>query len=42
MAAPRGRALANELVDGAGNSCSTCLPVDPTLHWANPPGGNAP
>jgi spore coat protein A len=31
----------NELVDGAGKSLPHLLPVDPTLHWANPPGGNA-
>jgi spore coat protein A len=29
----------NELVDGAGNFLPHLLPVDPTLHWANPPGG---
>jgi FtsP/CotA-like multicopper oxidase with cupredoxin domain len=29
----------NELVDGNGNYLSHLLPVDPTLHWANPPGG---
>ncbi|HMQ30723.1 MAG TPA: multicopper oxidase [Chloroflexaceae bacterium] len=29
----------NELVDGAGNYLPHLLPVDPTLHWANPPGG---
>jgi spore coat protein A len=31
----------NDLVDGAGNYLSHLLPVDPTLHWANPPGGTA-
>lgn len=31
----------NELVDGNGNYLSHLLPVDPTLHWANPPGGTA-
>ena len=31
----------NELVDGAGKFLPHLLPVDPTLHWANPPGGNA-
>jgi spore coat protein A, manganese oxidase len=31
----------NELVDGAGNYLPHLLPVDPTLHWANPPGGVA-
>ena len=30
----------NELVDGAGRFLPHLLPVDPTLHWANPPGGN--
>ena len=30
----------NELMDGAGNYVPHLLPVDPTLHWANPPGGN--
>ncbi|HET6952970.1 MAG TPA: multicopper oxidase [Acidimicrobiales bacterium] len=29
----------NELVDGSGNFLPHLLPVDPTLHWANPPGG---
>ncbi len=29
----------NELVDGNGNYLAHLLPVDPTLHWANPPGG---
>jgi spore coat protein A, manganese oxidase len=29
----------NELVDENGNYLSHLLPVDPTLHWANPPGG---
>ena len=29
----------NELVDANGNYLSHILPVDPTLHWANPPGG---
>jgi spore coat protein A, manganese oxidase len=31
----------NELVDGAGDYLPHLLPVDPTLHWANPPGGLA-
>ncbi|WP_438856229.1 multicopper oxidase family protein [Agromyces sp. M3QZ16-3] len=31
----------NELVDGAGDALPHLLPVDPTLHWANPPGGEA-
>ena len=31
----------NDLVDGSGNYLSHLLPVDPTLHWANPPGGEA-
>jgi FtsP/CotA-like multicopper oxidase with cupredoxin domain len=29
----------NDLVDGNGNYLHHLLPVDPTLHWANPPGG---
>jgi spore coat protein A, manganese oxidase len=29
----------NGLVDGSGNHLPHLLPVDPTLHWANPPGG---
>ena len=29
----------NELIDPAGNYRQHLLPVDPTLHWANPPGG---
>ena len=37
----RGVAVAgrNELVDGAGRFLPHLLRVDPTLHWANPPGG---
>jgi spore coat protein A, manganese oxidase len=31
----------NDLVDANGNSLPHLLPVDQTLHWANPPGGNA-
>ena len=31
----------NELVDANGNYLPHLLPVDPTLHWANPPGGTA-
>jgi spore coat protein A len=31
----------NELVDAGGNYLPHLLPVDPTLHWANPPGGTA-
>jgi len=31
----------NELVDGHGNFLPHLLPVDQTLHWANPPGGVA-
>jgi spore coat protein A, manganese oxidase len=31
----------NDLVDEAGNYLPHLLPVDPTLHWANPPGGMA-
>ncbi len=30
----------NELVDDDGNFRPHLLPVDPTLHWANPPGGD--
>lgn len=29
----------NQLVDGGGRYLPPLLPVDPTLHWANPPGG---
>lgn len=29
----------NGLVDNSGNFRPHILPVDPTLHWANPPGG---
>jgi spore coat protein A len=29
----------NELVDASGRFLPHLLPVDPTLHWANPPGG---
>jgi FtsP/CotA-like multicopper oxidase with cupredoxin domain len=29
----------NELVDASGDFLPHLLPVDPTLHWANPPGG---
>jgi FtsP/CotA-like multicopper oxidase with cupredoxin domain len=31
----------NELVDANGDYLPHLLPVDPTLHWANPPGGAA-
>jgi len=31
----------NDLVDGNGNYLPHLLPVDQTLHWANPPGGIA-
>jgi spore coat protein A, manganese oxidase len=31
----------NELVDDNGDFLPHLLPVDPTLHWANPPGGTA-
>jgi bilirubin oxidase len=31
----------NELVDAIGNFLPHLLPVDQTLHWANPPGGLA-
>ncbi len=30
----------NDLKDSNGNYLPHLLPVDPTLHWANPPGGN--
>jgi bilirubin oxidase len=30
----------NGLVDGRGRYRQHLLPVDPTLHWANPPGGD--
>jgi spore coat protein A, manganese oxidase len=32
----------NELVDSTGHYLSHLLPVDPTLHWANPPQGSDP
>jgi FtsP/CotA-like multicopper oxidase with cupredoxin domain len=31
----------NDLVDAKGNFLPHLLPVDPTLHWANPPGGSS-
>jgi FtsP/CotA-like multicopper oxidase with cupredoxin domain len=31
----------NDLRDAGGNFLSHLLPVDPTLHWANPPGGTS-
>jgi FtsP/CotA-like multicopper oxidase with cupredoxin domain len=31
----------NDLKDANGNYLPHLLPVDPTLHWANPPGGDA-
>jgi FtsP/CotA-like multicopper oxidase with cupredoxin domain len=31
----------NDLKDASGNFLPHLLPVDPTLHWANPPGGAA-
>jgi hypothetical protein len=31
----------NDLVDSSGKSLPHLLPVDQTLHWANPPGGTA-
>ncbi|MBD3947438.1 multicopper oxidase family protein [Nocardioides ganghwensis] len=31
----------NDLVDPDGNYLPHLLPIDPTLHWANPPGGEA-
>ena len=30
----------NDLKDASGNYLPHLLPVDPTLHWANPPGGD--
>jgi spore coat protein A len=32
----------NELKDASGNYLPHLLPVDPTLHWANPPQGSDP
>ena len=32
----------NELVEANGNYLPHLLPVDPTLHWANPPQGSQP
>jgi spore coat protein A len=32
---------ANELMNSAGDYTPHILPVDPTIHWANPPGGTA-
>jgi spore coat protein A len=32
---------ANQLMESSGNYTSHILPVDPTLHWANPAGGTA-
>ncbi|MGE5769897.1 MAG: twin-arginine translocation signal domain-containing protein, partial [Betaproteobacteria bacterium] len=32
----------NDLKDGGGNFLPHLLPVDPTLHWANPPNGTNP
>jgi spore coat protein A, manganese oxidase len=32
---------ANQLVDSSGNYVPPLLPVDPTLHWTNPPGGTS-
>ena len=29
----------NQLTDASGNYLPHLLPIDPTLHWANPPGG---
>ncbi len=31
----------NDLVDANGNYLPHLLPIDPTLHWANPPGGES-
>jgi FtsP/CotA-like multicopper oxidase with cupredoxin domain len=31
----------NDLKDASGNYLPHLLPVDPTLHWANPPGGTS-
>ena len=32
---------ANQMVDSSGNYVPPLMPVDPTLHWANPPGGTS-
>jgi FtsP/CotA-like multicopper oxidase with cupredoxin domain len=32
----------NDLIDGGGRYLPHLLPVDPTLHWANPPQGSDP
>src|SRR5450756_280307 len=32
---------ANQLVNSSGDYVPHILPVDPTIHWANPPGGTA-
>ena len=31
----------NQLMNAAGDYVPSLLPVDPTLHWANPPGGTS-
>jgi spore coat protein A, manganese oxidase len=31
----------NQLMNSSGNFVPHILPVDPTIHWANPPGGTA-
>ncbi|MCB0182970.1 MAG: hypothetical protein KDE31_01835, partial [Caldilineaceae bacterium] len=31
----------NDLIDANGSALPHLLPVDQTLHWANPPGGEA-
>ena len=31
----------NDLKDASGNFLPHLLPIDPTLHWANPPGGRS-
>jgi bilirubin oxidase len=38
---PVGVTWVNELVDSDGNYLPHLVPVDPTLHWANPPGGTS-
>ncbi|HEX4812228.1 MAG TPA: multicopper oxidase domain-containing protein [Nonomuraea sp.] len=31
----------NQMIDSSGNFLPPLLTVDPTIHWANPPGGNS-
>ncbi|MGC9668382.1 multicopper oxidase family protein [Planosporangium sp. 12N6] len=38
---PVGVTWVNDLVDARGRYLPHLVPVDPTLHWANPPGGTA-